>query len=271
MRRRILERARAAIGVEFGAYRPAIMARRVQHRALSLGCDSLEDYLRRLDSEPAELPRLIDALLIKTTELFRELPTFDRLRQELPRLVEQRAVEGNAQLRAWVAGCSTGEEAYSLACVLLSTVEALEHPLSVRVFASDANPRAIEQARRGVVARRSEQAPIPPWAERWFEPSAEGLVVAASIRAVTTFSLHDLLDEHQPVPQNAIVASFDVVSCRNVLIYLEEPHRRRVLDRLASAVEPHGMLLLGDAESTPPEEAGLRRPYADAPLYQRAS
>lgn len=267
----ILARASAASGIDFGGYRLAVMTRRVHHRAAATACDSLEDYLQRLDGEPDEVERLIDALLIKTTELFREPGTLELLRRALPDVIERRVAEGDSQLRAWVAGCSTGEEAFSVAAVLLSVTERLEHPVSVRVFGSDADPRALDRARRGVVLPKLVPSAVEDWAQRWFSPSPEGLVVAPAIRAITTFACHDLLDDAQPAPPDAVLASFDVISCRNVLIYLEEPHRRRVLDRLISAVDPGGLLMLGDAESAPLEETtGLLRLAPGVPLYCHA-
>jgi chemotaxis methyl-accepting protein methylase len=269
-RRRILARASAASGIDFDGYRHPVMVRRVGHRMAVTGCDSLEEYLQHLDDSAEEVPRLVDALLIKTTELFREQRTLDSLVTLLPALIEHRTAEGNSQLRAWVPGCSTGEEAFSMACLLLAAVERAEHPLSVRVFGSDADPGAIEQARRGVIVSKLAAPSIPEWARRWFSESPDGLSVAPAIRAITTFACHDLLDEQQPAPPDSVLASFDVVSCRNVLIYLGDPHRRRVLSRLIAAVEPCGFLLLGDAEATPPEEtSGLVHLEAGVPLYTR--
>ena len=267
---RILARASAASDVDFRGYRAAVMSRRVEHRAAATACDSLEEYLRRLDTDAGEIPRLVDALLIKTTELFREPATLDLLRTTAPELIERRVAEGDSQLRVWVAGCSTGEEAFSIACLLLSVAQRLEHPVSLRVFGSDADPRALDQARRGVVLPKVVPGTIPDWARSFFTPSSEGLLVAPAIREVTTFSFHDLLDDAQPVPRDAVLASFDVVSCRNVLIYLDEPYRKRVFDRLLSALEPGGVMLLGDAEAAPLEETtGLVRIATGVPLYQR--
>jgi chemotaxis methyl-accepting protein methylase len=269
-RRHILARASAASGIDFRGYRHAVMVRRVQHRATATACGSLAEYLRHLDADADEVHRLTDALLIKTTELFREVRTLDLLRAMLPAVLQHRIAHGDKHVRAWVAGCSTGEEAFSIACVLLAAVERLPRPMRVRVYGTDADPRALERAKSGVIATKLGAPSIPAWAQRWFSPTADGLEVGPEIRDVVTFSCHDLLDEVQPAPAEAVLASFDVVSCRNVLIYLEEPHRRRVLCRLASAVEAAGVLLLGDAEATPPEASThLVRPDASAPLYTR--
>jgi chemotaxis methyl-accepting protein methylase len=248
----ILEQASRAAGVDFDAYKAGTLQRRVAHRMALTGCVTLQDYRARIERGPAEVPRLLDALLIKTTEMFRGASTTRVLRERaLPELLIRRAREGAMELRAWVPACATGEEAFSLAMGLLEARERAGVALTVRVLASDIDCTALEHAARGVLRPECITAVPPDLAARWLEPHPRGWSVTGEARAAVRVVRHDLLDPHRPTPPEAVLATFDVVSCRNVLIYLKPEAQERVVSRLIAACEPGSLLVLGESESPP--------------------
>jgi two-component system CheB/CheR fusion protein len=222
--RDILELAVHRSGVDFRAYKLATLVRRIEHRTELTGQRTLAAYLDLLAASPEEIPRLVAALLVKTTEMFRGAATFDVLRtRALPELFARREGEGASELRAWVPACSTGEEAWSLAMCLLEARE--------RAAAAVAVP--------------------PELAARWLAPHEQGLEVTAEVRSVVTLARHDLLDPRRPTPRESVFASFDLVSCRNLLIYLRPEAQARVAARLVAACEPGSLLVLDESEAPP--------------------
>ena len=146
----LLDRIRERSGIDFGTYKTATILRRMRGRMSATGHSSLSAYTKQLESDPAEYARLVNSLLIKVTEFFRDPKVFDHLRDKtLPGLIEE-ARQSGRQLRVWSAGCSTGEEAYSLAITVLEAMGADAGPIDVRVFATDVDTAAIAFARRGL-------------------------------------------------------------------------------------------------------------------------
>ncbi|MEO5725990.1 MAG: protein-glutamate O-methyltransferase CheR [Byssovorax sp.] len=269
--RDLFARLHGASGVDFEAYRPAMVARRIEHRMRISRASSLTEYAALLGRDPLELARLLDALLIKTTAMFRGEQAFAALRDRvLPGLLARRAAEGATCVRAWVAGCSTGEEAYSLAMCLLEARDRAAPQLGVEVLASDVDARALELAASGVVSA-SQAARVPEaLSTRWLREDGEGYRATEELRSHLVFVRHDVLDPASRAPRRAVFASFDVVSCRNLIIHLQRQPQLEVVGRLARACEEGSVLFLGSAETLP--EPLLREfvPLApSASLYAR--
>lgn len=228
----------AARGHDFRDYRHDVLSRRVHERMASLRVRELGDYLGRVAADAAELERLIDTLLIATSAFFRDLAVFRALADEvIPRL----AAPG---LRAWVAGAATGEEAWSLAMLLD------ERAARYEVIASDVSTRALETARRGAYpAPRAEE--VPPRYRSYLVERGDEVQIADRLRDRVRFCHHDLLGPNL-VPPEAVLARFELVLCRNVLIYLTDRLQERLCARLAAALAPGGVLVLGPFESLPP-------------------
>jgi chemotaxis methyl-accepting protein methylase len=260
-----------ASGVDFRAYRPAMVGRRIEQRQRISRAGSLAEYAATLARDPAELSRLVDALLIKTTSMFRGAPAFAVLRERvLPGLFSRRAAEGAPSVRAWVAGCSTGEEAYSLAMCLLEARDRAAPGLAVEVLASDVDARALELAASGVVSA-AQAAHVPEaLSARWLEREGAELRFTEELRSHLVFVRHDLLDPSYRAPRRAVFASFDVVSCRNLLIHFQRQPQLLAVERLMQACDEGAVLFLGGAEALP--EPALREfsPLAlSATLYAR--
>lgn len=224
------------------------MQRRVQHRMMLTRSPDLAAYEALVRTDPRERAELLSALLIKTTQMFRDATTFATLRDAaLPELFRARAAEGATALRAWVVGCASGEEAFSIAMCLLDAASA--HPsIEPSVLASDIDPGALARVASGLVAPSAASHVPPELASRWMTREESAYRIADSVRAIVTAAYHDVLDNDAPAPRNAVFASFDIVSCRNLLIYLERPAQERVLHRLIRSCAPGGLLVLGEAE-----------------------
>lgn len=258
---RIVALASGAAGVAFHQYKPPFVERRVLHCMRVSGAPGLPAYAELLARQPSELFRVIDSLFIPTTEPFRGRATFAALRESaLPALVARRRAEHRARLptlRAWVAACSTGDEAWSLAMCLLDAAGRADPAAAVHVLATDVSSSALERAARGELSAEAARAVPPELAARFLVESGGRVRVGPEVLGAISFVRHDLLDPHVAFPTEAVFASFDLVSCRNLLIYLDNSAQLRVAERLLAASEPGGLLLLDESES-PPGAVGQR-------------
>lgn len=250
---RVLRRAEAASGIDFSLYRLSTMQRRVELRMAMCETIDVSEYLARLDADPREMPALLDALLIKTTWMYREPRTWDLLRRHaLSELFADRAMLGAKMIRAWVPACSTGEEAHTLAMCLHEARNANED-LEFQIFASDIAEGPLAVAREGVYPLASCTAVPDDLRARYLEPFSRGgsrfVRVAEDLRARITFEVHDALRSGRLAPVDAGVASFDLVSCKNLLVYLRPAAQEELFRRLLKTCSPGTVVVLGDSEA----------------------
>jgi len=234
----------SATNVDFLAYRPATLQRRILRRMAVVQIDQLPAYATYLDDHPAEVEALSQEVLIHVTSFFRDATAFEALpRLVFPALVQQ--LSPGDPIRLWVAGCSTGEEVYSLAICLLEFLQerALVHPF--QLFATDIDAAAIKHARAGIYLMKTMQTVSPQRLQRFFVPldrRGERYQISKAIRERCVFARHNLANDPP-------FSRLDMVSCRNVLIYLTPVLQEHVLQTLHYALKPHGFLLLGASES----------------------
>ena len=256
--RDLLDRIHDRSGVDFTSYKPATILRRLRGRMNATARATLAEYATYLDDNPEEYARLINSFLIKVTEFFRDPKVFEHLRADvLPELIAEAKREGR-ELRIWSAGCSTGEEAYSLAIVVADILgDEVPWP-DVRIFATDIDRQAIAFARRGIYAPTALKG-LPPGArDRYFARSNGGYEVEKRLRAIMVFGEHDL-GERAPFPR------IDLLLCRNVLIYFAAPLQRAALETFAFSLRPGGRLVLGMSESV----MALPEPFEEEQPRQR--
>jgi chemotaxis protein methyltransferase CheR len=224
--------------------RPSI-ERRLRERLAALGLASFDEYYRHLrfhDPGGAELDEALDLVTVNETYFYRQSYQLDAFQADiLPTVLA--APQRARELSIWSAGCATGEEAYSIAIAALES--GLCDARALRVFGSDISHRCIAAARRGVYGRSSFRVMPAAMRARWFESVPEGAHVSPELRAVCHFGHHNLLDAEGA----ALVGRIDVIFCRNVLIYLDDAARRRVIDMFYERLVPGGFLLLGHSES----------------------
>jgi len=237
------ERAIAGIasresGIDFDDYKPSTIKRRIQ-RQLSLSkLRDLTEYATFVTNDEAARQALVEDLTIDVTSFFRDPGAFAMLEADvIPGLVAEAAQRGTP-VRAWCPGTGTGEEAYSLAMLLLEAAAEHAEPVRVQVFATDVLPRAIDHAQLGVYEPAHLAGVNPERRERWFELIDGSYQVNEVLRATVTFAVHNLLTD---APFNKI----DLVSCRNVLIYLKPRAHDRAVELASFALRRGGVLLLG--------------------------
>ena len=239
----ILQRLRERGQHDFMLYKPSTLLRRIRRRMDVHRIGSMPEYARMLEVNEAEPQLLAQELLIGVTSFFRDPALWQWLRDEgLPRLLRQR--DDGWRLRAWVAGCSTGEEAYSLAITFREVLDALpeRRRCTLQVFATDLSAGAIERARRGVYPASAREDLTPARQARFFVPHGPGLKIHPEIREMVVFATHDL-NRDPPFTR------LDLLSCRNLLIYLTAPLQRRLLPLFHYSLRTGGLLLLGSSET----------------------
>jgi two-component system CheB/CheR fusion protein len=260
---RLLARLHERHGVDFAAYKPPTIARRLWRRMTAAGTPTLAAYVDHLEAHPQEEQRLIADFLIKVTRFFRDPALFARLREEVvPELVDAARREGR-ELRLWSAGCATGEEAYSLALVVAEALEASPGPSPpVRIFATDLDEGALAFARRGVYPATALSDVPEELRDRFFAERDGAFEVSKAVRGLLVFGGHDLA-QRPPFPNT------DLVLCRNVLIYFAAELQRRVLEIFAFSLREDGILVLGKAETARPLEESFTAVDRRLRIYRR--
>jgi two-component system, chemotaxis family, CheB/CheR fusion protein len=231
-------------GVDFGAYKLGTAQRRLERRMHVNQIASVGDYLRYLQANSHELDALFSELLIGVTSFFRDPLAFEALAQALPAMLDDRA--DGSPVRVWVPGCSTGEEAYGIGILLREYMAARRAPLNVQIFGTDVDPRAIETARTGFYPSGIVNDVAPARLERFFVKEDNGYRVRKELRDLVVFATHNVLGDPP-------FSKLDVLSCRNLLIYLESAAQQRLLRLFHHALNSGGLLFLGPSESV--EEA----------------
>ena len=227
---------------DISLYKRGTLERRIVRRMALVGCGPGETarYLEMLKANSEERAQLSADLLIHVTSFFRDPGAFDHLSQQvLPGLVA--AMSPDRSLRIWVAGCSTGEEAYSFAILCIEAMEAAGSVVRVQILASDVDPDAIATARAGFYARDIQDCMSPERLSCFFVAQDGGYRVTSALRDVVVFTVADLLSDPP-------FLKIDLVSCRNVLIYLAPEAQKRVIARCCFALREGGLLMLGAAE-----------------------
>ncbi len=232
---------RTGTEVDFTHYKRATIHRRIERRMALRGVERLEDYLQLLRDDPAELHNLYQDFLIRVTQFFRDPEAFAALQEKVfPLLVQNRTP--NSPIRVWVSGCSTGEEVYSLAISLLEVLGSQPDAPQVKILATDLNEAALARARAGVYLDNIEIDVSPERLRRFFIRLDGNYQISKAVRELCVFSRHNMGIDPP-------FSHLDLISCRNVLIYLDAALQRRVLPILHYALEPGGFLFLGASES----------------------
>jgi two-component system CheB/CheR fusion protein len=237
---RIFTLLRNAGGINFSLYKSGTVQRRTLRRMAIHRIDQISGYAKFLEKHPEETLALCEDLLIPVTSFFRDLEAFEGLKSKvLPAILKDRSSEES--IRIWAPGCSTGEETYSLAIILLEFLGDRMSSYQIQLFGTDANERGIEKARAGIYHERIAQEVSPERLRRFFTKVDEGYRVSKSVRDLCVFAKQNLA-------QDPPFSRMNLVACRNVLIYLGPELQRKVVPILHYALKPSGFLFLGNAE-----------------------
>jgi two-component system, chemotaxis family, CheB/CheR fusion protein len=236
----ILKLLRTRTNSDYSLYRKNTVLRRIQRRMGLRQVGALAEYAGLLQTDSEELTQLAKDMLVGVSSFFRDAEVFKTLQSQaiMPLL---QAKPDDAPLRAWVAGCATGEEVYSIAMLLLEARSAVNKRCSIQVFATDVDEEALEAARKGIYPASIARDVSAERLEKFFTLKGEVYQVDKHLREAVLFSRHNLLAD-PPFPK------LDLISCRNVLIYIESAAQKKVLSVFAFALNVGGYLLLGKAE-----------------------
>ena len=243
--REILAALRARTGHDFRHYKQATVLRRIERRMQVNALRDMPTYARFLQSHPEETPALLADMLIGVTNFFRDREAFEALERDIiPSLFEMKIGAEDKALRVWSAACSTGEEAYSLAMLLAdqSAASGAREKLQIQVFATDIDDRALETARAGVYPQAILTDVTPPRLRQYFIKEQNHYRMQKELRERILFARHNIL-------RDPPFSRLDMISCRNLMIYLDRDIQLEVLRMFHFALNPGGYLFLGSSET----------------------
>jgi len=238
---RIFALLRDQTRVDFTLYKQSTIVRRIERRMTVNQLDLLADYLSLMENRRSEVTALYRELLIGVTAFFRDPSVWDLLREQ--HLLEVFRTRRTKELRLWVAGCSTGEEAYTLAMVCQECMEAVGERFDVKIFATDIDRNAINRAGAGVYPESIAADVSPKLLSKYFSRKGDSFQIVRSVREMVVFAQHNLVTDPP-------FTNLDFVSCRNLLIYLQPVLQQRVLDAFNFGLNANGILVLGTSETT---------------------
>ncbi len=239
---KILRLLRSAFGVDFSQYRKTTLRRRIMRRMVLHPLETLADYAKQLESDRAELEALFEDMLINVTSFFRDPEMFETLADYVfPEILK--AKSSGTPFRIWTAGCSTGQEAYSMAMALTEYLQDKSGAPGIQVFATDlSDAGSLAKARAGHYPESIEGEVSPERLRRFFRKEDGGYRIVKSIRDLCVFA-------KQNIAQDPPFSRLDLISCRNVLIYMSSPLQQRIIPTFHYALNPCGFLLLGTSET----------------------
>lgn len=239
----LIARLQLKFGMDLSSYRLNCLKRRISLRMSTLRIDGVDGYFAYISSNRGEIEALLDTITIHVTEFFRDADVFEDIaRDVLPGIVERARGGSGSSLRVWSAGCSTGEEAYSLAIVILDYLRSHRIDIGLDLQATDISKEACRVGRLGIYDRSKIEHVPAALRDRCFEPVPEGFRVAEAVRRAVHFAVHDLF-------QGAPYERLDMIVCRNVLIHFDHIARDEVVRRFHGALGPGGILVLGKTEA----------------------
>lgn len=243
MLKKILELLQLKTGHNFYGYKQTTLSRRIERRLAINQIEQLDEYISYLQQHPEEADALFRELLIGVTAFFRDPQAFEELQKKVIPFLFADKISGDP-IRVWVPGCSTGEEAYSLAILLREHMCALQQPFKIQIFATDIDSEAIEKARSGIYPASIEVDISPDRIKRFFvrDPGGNTYTVQKKIREMLIFS-------EQNITSDPPFSRLDLISCRNMLIYMGGELQKKTLHLISYALNPGGFLFLGSSES----------------------
>ncbi len=232
---------RSRTGHDFSHYKQNTVRRRIERRMAVHQINEAENYLRYLQGNPAEVDTLFKDMLITVTSFFRDPDAFEMLGEKvIPSILESKSHD--SALRFWVPGCATGEEAYTLAILLLEIMEKSDKHMNVQIFATDIDAEAVEYARTGIYAESISADLSEKRLKKYFTKVDNTFVIKKHVREMVVFAVQNLIKDPP-------FSKLDLVSCRNVLIYMDSVLQKKVLPLFHYVLNPEGFLFLGTSES----------------------
>ncbi|MBV6623990.1 MAG: response regulator [Rivularia sp. (in: Bacteria)] len=247
--------------INFSHYKASTLSRRIHRRCLITECNSIDDYVLRLQEDAQELEILCNDLLIGVTKFFRDAKPWQFIENNIiPALVEQ--TQDGGEIRCWVSACATGEEAYSLAILIDEAISDLQKQIKVKIFATDIDKNALEKAAAGIYPENIAKDITQERLERYFIPGIQSYEVVRKLREMLIFAPQDLT-------KDAGFTRMHFISCRNVLIYMQPQLQKQVLRSLHFSLTTKGYLFLGESEIVGDFESEFLQVESKIKIFQK--
>jgi len=242
---KLLEVVRTQVGMDLTGYSRSVLSRRIAERRTHWGLDA-DPYISLCRADAKECATLADTLAIHVSSFFRNPIVFEILAQSvLPRRMEEKD-----DIRVWSAGCATGEEPYSVAILIQEEIRKSQRSnIQPMIFATDVDREILKAAETAHYPKESLNDTKLGWVNTYFSSEKEGFQLSSDVRKMVHFSVDNILSQGAGAPAESIFGSFDLILCRNVLIYFTEEKQKQILQRLYASLAKDGTLVLGDSET----------------------
>lgn len=247
----VLEYIRLSRNVDFSGFHKSLPERNINERIQELKLCSIKDYLTYLKNNPDEVDILINDLVVKFSLFFRNPLVFELLKHDiLPKLLSEK--KDYRELRIWCAGCSSGEEPYSIAIILNELMKHEAQPFTSFIFATDVSQPIMAASSKGIYPEESLENVGLGLLNTYFTRDSKGkYLLDDNIKKMVHFSIDDLTSDQRFAPPESVFGGFDLILCRNVLIYYDKEIQNRIVKKLFKALDNRGHLILGSCEHLP--------------------
>ncbi|MEK6764924.1 MAG: protein-glutamate O-methyltransferase CheR [Planctomycetota bacterium] len=238
-------------GFDFRQYKMSMLKRRMERRLTVTRSESYIDYAKLLDSHPEEYKKLFDDLTINVSRFFRNPLTFELIyKVVLPDMIEYKQISMDNMIRIWSAGCANGEEPYSVAILLAELLGKQLKNYNITIYATDIDTDALNDAKTGIYSGESVAEVKKGLLDKYFHFDGN-YRIKEHVKELVDFSYHDLTSEKFIAPTKSVFVNFDLILCRNVLIYFSRPLQDKVFNNFTHDLNKKGYLILGEAETLP--------------------
>jgi chemotaxis protein methyltransferase CheR len=253
----LILKVRTRTGIDLGQYKDSYIIRRLSTRMKVLGAPTYRKYASLLDTSPGEYEKVVDAFTINVSEFFRDKETFRFIKDKvLPAIIAEKKGSGHRSLRVWSAACACGEEVYSISMLLNDLLGKDYDSFTVRLYASDIDDACLARARAGIYDAASLKNVDRKYLERFTRPAPDGrLAVTDDVKRNVKFRHYDLINGGH------FGGYFDVILCRNVMIYFSEAQKKKLIASFIGALNPGGFLVIGKTETLPGDNRQDFVPY----------
>ena len=268
----ILDYVMGKRGFDFSGYHPAMLERRIGKRLSATACKDFSEYLSCLQGEPFELDQLLHVITINVSRFFRDTLTFELIADRiLPTIIQDKRQSKDHSLRLWSAGCARGEEPYSLAILIHELIRKEELSLNLHIFATDIDGGTLADAGKAIYPLSSIENMKHRLLTKYFTQEGGSFRLIPEIKNLVTFSLYDMLDKKHSVPPESVFGNFDLVLCRNLLIYFNPEYQETIFQKLHHSLARKGYLILGEAETpTMTYQRHFSRVIDFSPIYRKS-
>ena len=258
-------------GFDFSGYHGAMLERRIGRRLAATRCKDFQSYLSYLMNSTEEFDALLDVLTINVSSFFRDPLTFELLADRvLPTIMQNKNRLKEDSIRVWSAGCAMGEEPYSVAILINELLQKENLKMNLHIFATDIDAKALDEAQKAVYKISSLENIKYRHLIRYFTQTGQTFQLLPEISELVTFSQYDMLDKKHRVPPASIFGNFDLVLCRNLLIYFNAAYQRTIFAKLHHALAQNGFLILGESEVPDIEyQCCFSRVVDFSPIYKK--